>query len=714
MRIKHFLLVCFLTMLAVTALAAVEGPASFASDCFSDPVIAEYTVKNELAETLEYSITIEGAANNFDVHITPDKLTLKPEEEGTFYLFIKPCCWAKPGVYTLTLKATSAKKTYTKQISFRVLESRKVILSVQPKELVLGQCEDAEAIVKVENKSPIREEIELSIEGSAADLLTLSTERVIVDAASTKEVVVKAKAPCKTQEKELSASIKAHIKETEIESEKVLKVKLTDKQIIVLEKKDFEACNDVDEVKTLKVKNEGRAEDKLSLSLSGPKWIKLKQKSLSLEPGEEKEIELEFLRTEDEGGFTFELKAHSELYDKETSSKYKVLLKDCYKVSIEKVSGKEEACLEEKKLTYKFKLKNERDKQITVSLSLQGLKGKLDKTELVLSPKEEKEVTATLNIAKETPGKKTLKLALTSAEFSDSAKFPIKLSDCYALKVDSSEIEKEIELELSPQLCPQSKLLTLAAENIGTKEQEVHIKFEGIDWVYLQPKEMKLKPKESKPFYLYVSPAITEQAGTYEGTLTVEAKDYKREFPVKVRISAVTLPEKLSIAAEAEVEETIIEQERTVKAKITLVNTSDCKLEVLDINAQGIEASFEPEQFTMDENASVEITATIYLGKGYDKNKVELPLVLLTDRGIVKKRIVIDLQKETVTEITPEESPVETPAAPAPQAVVAPQIANILLLLFLAIVAVAIVILAYYAYTKEKAAEAKKGKGEKK
>ncbi len=710
MRIRAGILIAFLLLLA-GAFASIEGPSELEGSCFSkDPVIAEYTLTNNYKETIEYKITIAGITNNFDAYIKPESVVLGPGKKKSIFLFIRPCCYTKPGVYTLALKVSSIKGTFSKEIKFEVLESIKISLDVEPAELTLGQCEEREATVRIENKSPIKETIVLSIEGSAKSLLSLSSEEVSIAEDSNKEVALKAKAPCKTTEAEKTANIIARIKGTEIETEKAIKITLTDKQIVKLEKKSFEACNDVEETKTLKIRNEGRAKDKLSLSIDGPKWIKLEQTSVTIEPGEEAEVSLKFMRTNEEGDFNFTIIANSVLYEKTTVMSYIVTLKDCYKVTIAKVSGKEKACLEDGKLAYGFLLKNEKNSEITLALSIGGLKGELDKSEVTLRPEEGKEIVATVDISKESAGKKKLTLNANSEEFSKSLTLDIELKDCYALNVDARELSKELTLEVGPQLCPQSKLLTLKATNTGTKEQEVKVSVTGIKWIYLEPKEFELEAGKSKEFYLYVSPAVTEQAGDYEGLLTVEARDYKKEFPIKVKLVAATLPEKIGVAAEAEVEETIIEQERTVKAKIKLLNTSDCPLEVLDINSEKYSVTFEPEQFTMDKNASIEITTTIYLGKGYDKNTVELPLVILTDRGVIKKNIIINLLEETVTEIETETPVEETPGAPAGQAVAAPQVANIVVLLFLAIVAVIIVILAYYAYTKEKAGEETQGK----
>jgi len=721
MRAKFGIIIAFLLLLA-GAFASIEGPSKLEGKCplktGDEPTIAEYVLTNPYKETLEYRVTIEGIENRFTVFINSKEIKSKgdyltvvlgPNEKATLIVYIAPCCRTRPGTYTLALKASSTKGTFSKEIKFEVLESIKISLDVEPAELTLGQCEEKEATVRIENKGPMAT-IMLSIEGSAKSLLSLSSEEVSIAEDSNKEVALKVKAPCKTTEAEKTASIIARIKGTEIEAEKGIKITLTDKQVVKLEKKTLEACNDVEETKTIKIRNEGRAKDKLNLSIDGPEWIKLEQTSITIEPGEEAEVSLKFMRTNKEGDFNFKIIANSVLYEKTTDEEYKVALKDCYKVAIEKSSGKEKSCLEDGKLTYKFLLKNEKNSEITLALSIEGLKGELSQREVTLRPKEEKEIIATVDISKESAGTKKLTLNASSEQFSESLTLELELEDCYALSVDTHELAKELTLEVGPQLCPQSKLLTLKTTNTGTKKQHVKVSVTGIKWIYLEPKEFELEAGKSKEFYLYISPAITEQAGDYEGLLTVEAKDYKKEFPIEVKLVAATLPEKIGVAAEAEVEETIIEQERTVKAKIKLLNTSDCPLEVLDINSEKHTVTFEPEQFTMDKNAGVEITTTIYLGKGYDKNTVELPLVILTDRGVIKKNIVINLAEETVTEVETETPAEETPKAPAGQAVAAPKIENIIVLLFLAIVAVVIVILAYYAYTKESAAESTKKK----
>jgi|GEM_PF-6643206 len=716
---KKSLLIWVLLIIAANAFAAIEGPDSFKASCFSDPVMQEYTITNDFSEKTEFTISLDYTKANFDIKSVPPlpyKVSLEPSQSTSLSLFIKPCCCAEPGDYVLTIKASSSKGEFTKKIRFEVKEAGKLLLSIDPSEMQLSQCEEKNATLSIESTSQASADIILSIKSDSPGLFELSQKELRIEPNGKKTVTLKVKAPCQLTPGKKTAEINAKTIENQcpkLEGKTSATVELVDKQNIEIEKKSFDICNDIEQTKTIKIKNLGPRKDELTLGIDGPQWILLQQKTVSIDAGKEAEISVKFLKSTAEGKFSFTLKAHSVLYNKDSAEQFEVSLKDCYKVTIEKVAGKEKACIEDKSLEYKFEIKNVKNTEITLSLALAGgLKGTLDSDKITLRPEETKALKATIDVSNEKPGKKAFAIKLTSPEFSDAVDVNFNLEDCYALNVDAKAIEREIKLEVSPELCPQSVLLELKATNTGTKEQNVKLSLTGAKWLYLEPTSLKIAPAETKPFYIYVSPAITETAGSYTGTLLVEALDYKKEFPIKINLVSVTLPQKIGIETKAEIEETMVEQEKTVKAKIVLINTSDCMLEVSDVKAEKYNVSFKPTKFTMDKNASVELVATVSLGK-LDLNKIEVPIVVTTDRGPIRKTVVIDLVGKKVTEApieptvtaTPSETttPV-TPAAPAPQAVAAP-ITNVIVLLFLAVVAIVIVILAYYAYKKEKAEE---------
>ncbi|MEM4662919.1 MAG: hypothetical protein QXM75_02775 [Candidatus Diapherotrites archaeon] len=718
--------------------AAIEGPDSLSASCFSDPAMPVYTLTNDFAERTEFTISIDYKADVFDIKTVPQlpyKISLNSGESTTIRLFVKPCCCANPGKYTITLKASSYKGDIVKKIDFEVKEAGQLKVTIEPQEIQLGQCDEKTATVTVENFSQAIANVVLSMNTDSPQLFELSAKELRLEANSKKSITLKVKAPCQFTQAKKTLEVIASTVENECPKmlgKASITVELTDKQNIEIEKKAFDVCNDIEQTTSIKIKNLGPRKDELSLSIEGPEWVVLQQKTITIEGGKEGEAIIKFLRNNSEGKFSFTIKAHSNLYDKDTIQQFEMNLKDCYKVEIEKFSGKEKACIEDNTLEYVFEVKNPKSTEITLTLTLSGMKGTLSSTTLTLKPQEMKEIKANIDVSGEKPGKKSFTIKIESPQFSDLLKVDFELEDCYALSVDSRAIDKDIKMEVSPELCPQSTLLELKVTNIGTKEQNVRLSLTGARWLYLEPTTFKLAPKEIKPFYIYVSPPITEPAGNYTGTLLVEANDYKKEFPIRVNLASVTLPQKIGIETSAKVEETIIQQERTVKAKIKIMNTSDCTLEVSDIKAEKYDVTFSPTKFTLDKNGYTEITATVSLGK-LDLNTIEVPIVVTTDRGLIKKTVAIDLVKKEVSELPVKVTPtaittatptvtatptdknvLASPAAPVGEATAEPM-TNIIVLLFLAVIAVVIVILAYYAYKKEKSEETsekneKKGK----
>ena len=695
-----------LLMGVISANAQISGAESFSGDCFGDPVMAKYTIKNTFSSTAEFTLTLEDAENNFDYYIVPEKITLEPGKQGTFYLFIKPCCWTKPGTYILTLKASSSIGTYTKKITFEVKETREVVLRMEKESVTLGQCEEATVKIFIENRSPVKETVMLSIESDYNDI-GLSAQEITLDANTAKEVELTIKAPCKTTIKSFDVKVIGKIKGTEITNETSLKVYFIDKQVVEILTDSIEACNDIDQTKEIIVRNAGRAKDVLSVTLDAPEWVQLIDKEIQIDANSEAAIKVNILRSDaNEGSYTINVKLSSKIYSKDTNKAIELKLKDCYRIIVSDISGKEKACIEEGKLKYKFRVKNESEEKVSLTASVSGIKAEVTPESLELDVGEEATVEAIVDASNETPGTKELKLKLASEKFTIEHFREFTLEDCYALSIDAAEFKEGATLEVSPQLCPQSALIEVKVTNIGTKKQRVTAKLEGPEWVYLEPKKLYLDPQESDSYYIYVSPAATEKAGNYTAELTIKAEDFEETYKMPIALKAVTLPEKIDITAEQEYAETIVEEKRTVKAKMRFKNTSSCMLEVKSIKSLTYDANFSPSEFTLDINKDIAIDVTVILPKDFNENYLELPVLITTDRGDIRKTIRIQLiaEEETPVEevtITPEETPTET--VPEATVTTTPPTGKAVLaapwnLIIIGIIALAIIIGAYYKY----------------
>ncbi len=703
-----------------------EGDFELGGDCFK--ITQEtYVFQNNSAGTKNYTLTATGDGKDWinvsgkQIALEPLKFTLKAGESKEMPAFIKPCCCTLPKTYTIGLKVTGG-EDLTQVISFRVKDSRKISLALEPEIVEIGQCEKGEVTITVKNESQITEDYRLEVSGINEGWLELATTEFSLEKDSEREIKMFIQPPCDQKLGEYAGTLTVKIDECpELSEQAEVKVKIVDKQYIAIgskEELEFGICNDVQEEREITVENLGRAEDSLKISIEGPDWMQLREKAMTIKAGEKKTLHLLLVESDaDEGEYTATITAQSTKYGKETSAELKVMTEDCYNLTVEKTKGAEEACIENP-LSYEFSLTNPKDTEISVSLSVEGLSATVNPKTLTLRPKESKSVTAAFDLEKEKPGKKEFALKVLSDNFKTSRTYGFELMNCYDLLVDYDGIREPIEIVISKGICQWEEVFTLKATNTGTMEQEVEISAGKVEWVTVEPAALDLKPDETKEFYVYVTPPLQTEEGSYTEILAVKARDYSREQRIKIDVSKVE-GEKPCLEAGSELEETIVTEEKTVKVKVMLTNTGNCALNITGVSSKAYSAAFEFEPFTLERGEEKVVNATLQLGKGFDAEEVELPLSIQTDRGILTQNVTVSLVEEaeeetpgaeTGEEKTEEAGEEEEEAMPGGLLVLAPGTVNLLILLFLAIVAVVIVMLAYYAYAKTPSASGR-GKG---
>ncbi len=672
---KYTLLGLFLIILSLGAKADfVSGEFELEGTCF-DTVLAKYDFKNNWTETITYKLTAKGDGAEW-VNVNgkwigwetgtrdragPLVFELKPGETRVLIAYFGPCCYTKPGEYTIGLQYSSEKGVKTREIKFTVLESRKIELEIEPQKATIGQCEETEFEATVRNKSQLDETISLEFLGMDGEWLEIEKSEFMIEAGGEQQTTLKVEPGCMEGLGEYKGTARAKIKNTELFVEEDFFIEIIDKQEIKIMDREFTACNDVDEKKTITIKNSGRAEDLLALSIKGPDWVHLREKSVSLNAGEEKQITLDFLGTDaSETSASFTLTAESAVYGKTTAKAFGVEVKDCYKLGIEKVSGAEKSCIENP-LFFEFKAKNLSEKEVNVTAGITGLKAEIVPSSFSLEAGEEKTINAEFGFSGEIPGSKSFTLDIESENFSFSKEYGFGLEDCYAIEIGHEELCKGVEVTTGLEVCPQEKIITSTVKNTGTKSQVVLIEITGLGWVFVEPEELALNPGEEKEFYTYFIPPVNAKEGTFTVSFKASAKDFLEKAAINVKVKHIGPEEEIGISAESEIEEEIIETKKTVKARINLVNTGSCKLSVSGITApEGV--SFDFESFELDVNEKKTITATIFLGEETEAEEVSVPITITTDRGVIKKELNVSLKEETaeVGDIEGAETPAET------------------------------------------------------
>ena len=692
-------------------------------------VFTTYEFTNNWAQTLTYRIKAVGDGAgwvNFNgKNLSEEELVfeLKAGESKDLYAFVNPCCYTKQGEYVIGIEYKSAKGTKTQEINVTVPECRTITLDVEPKKSVVGQCEKAEFEVKLSNQSIASENIEIEIEGIAEEWLDISgPTSFLLEKDGEKTLTVTVDAPCTAQLRKYPGKAIAKIKDTEFSVSDEFVFEIEDKQGILIgtaEQRDMKACNDLKDEKIISIKNNGRAKDALSLSIEGPEWAELKQKAVILDPDESKNITVYLNKGDiEEKGFTFTLKAESQIFNKETEQIFHVEVKDCFALGFGKAAGAEEACLEEG-LEYEFVVQNVKENDSEIKVGIEGMNAEITPTEFSLESGKEKTVKAVFDLSKETAGNKEFIVKVSGENFELEKSYVVKLNDCYAILLDPEKFSEGHLIEVGTQICPQASIITSKVTNTGTKENTVTIKYTGPEWVLIQPTEMALAPGETKEFYAYFNAPITAEEGDFVVEAHLTATDYVETALSKLKVKQIKA-ELIDVTADTELEEEIIETSTTIKAKINLKNTGNCSLEIKGITAEGFEVEFDSKAFVLDINEEKKVVATVFLGENFKGEEVTLPVTIETDRGFIKKTVKVNMSEEEVSieetiqepQATIETGGEETEAAvmPASLASLGNATVNMVILLFLAIVAVVIVILAYHTYTKPPI----KGKGNEK
>jgi len=691
-------------------------------ECCQSTGFLTYEFTNNWAQTQVYRFSVVGDNTEWITLLGVDGgVELGAGESKELLAVIGPCCDTKQGEYVIGIEYSSAKGTKTQEINVTVPECRTVVLSVDPERSVVGQCEKAVFEVKLSNQSIASEEIELEIEGIASEWLHIEgATEFLLEKGREKTINVTVDAPCTAQLREYQGKAIAKIKNTELSVSDKFVFEVEDKQDILIgtaEQKDMKACNDLIDEKVISIKNNGRTKDALSLSLEGPEWIELKQKAVILDPDESKNITVYLNKGDiEEKGFTFTLKAESQIFNKETEQIFHVEVEDCFALGFGKATGAEEACLEEE-LEYEFVVENVKENDSKIKVSIEGMTASIEPNEFSLESGKEKTVKAVFDLTQETAGNKEFTVKVDGENFELKKSYIVKLNDCYAIALDHEEFSKDHKIEVGTQICPQPSIITSTVTNTGTKANTVTITYTGPEWVLIQPTELELTPGETKEFYVYFNVPITTAEGDFVVETTLTATDYTEKGTANLSVKQIKA-ELIDVTAESELEEEIVETSTTIKAKIHLKNTGNCSLEIKGIKAEGFKVEFDSEAFVLDINEEKKVVATVFLGENFEGEEVTLPVTIETDRGLIKKTVKVNMAEEEVsieetiqepeeTKTAETEGKKESAAMPAGLAALGNTTVNMVILLFLAIVAVVIVILAYHTYTKPTT----KGKG---
>jgi len=364
----------------------------------------------------------------------------------------------------------------------------------------------------------------LGIEGIPSLWVSIASPEFLLKEGKSRQVTLAIEPECDAKVKEYSFKIRAGIRGTSFSTQKTGKIVLEDSQPVAIIAPGLSACNDSETSAEVRIKNNGRLQDGLKLSVTGQKWIEVNPDEITLDAGEEGKAKLVFRKNAKAAGqYSFTLKAYSEKFGKGTEVQLSASLQDCFDISVESftvngaVSQAPTVCLEEKPV-YAFSLQNTGNEAVGLNAIVDGLDAVAMPGKIAMAKGETKELTVELDLENEEPGDKDFSLVLQSDNFSLSKEFTLKAVDCYALDVDFSELEAGIALDAN---C-KSEAFTVKVKNTGTREQTVSVSVQGPGWISFEPVRQAVSPGSSKEVYFYMSPPYDVKEGKHTATAVAQ------------------------------------------------------------------------------------------------------------------------------------------------------------------------------------------------
>ena len=407
MDLKTLLMGAMLLFAATTAYSA-----ELTGTCGTASIQCDLTVKN--MQVCNDSPTIEDFSARFsgDVgswfNVIPDRFTLAPGECTQLRIYTVASCYANPGTYSAML-IVQGKEAVTTTCTFDLSQGHFLDVEVEPQTHNATQCEEKNYSIHITNNTIVEnqntERADITVIGMPQEWYELEARSILIPKGETETVNLRVTAPCDADFGAYPFTVRAATPNPAFYGEDTAEYVISQGQgVQILPSAGFtgttaQACLEESTEAKVKIVNNGRLADTLRLTLTGPQFVGLGTQTLSLAPGEEKEVAIRMAQTGSaaEGSHEMTLGLQSMIYDYSTSKTFAVELGDCYNVQVAKTAGDEIVCAEDTPL-YSFELTNDKSRQIEFTLGISGIATDLQRREFTLEPGESMDVDALLQV----------------------------------------------------------------------------------------------------------------------------------------------------------------------------------------------------------------------------------------------------------------------------------------------------------------------------
>lgn len=468
-------------------------------------------IRNEgdVADTYELSLQLPGAEWSGFIYSSERKITLGPGEEKRIEpVWITPGCSVKPGSYTVTFRAKS--KTYGEErertLSIEILKCHQVDLQLQ-KTAETCRGMPIELGMNITNYGKYGERF--SPEASV-DWAKFSSDTISVKSGETKPITMTLE-PSMDMTGTKSITVTLESLDSYAEDSEEFRLRIDDCYSFQasLEPASQSVCKGRPANYVLRIGNTGSRED--SYSVYAPDWVSPDSDSITLAPGEGRDLVLE-AKAIGTGEFHFNItviSARHPLYPELRKVVGGIAdARECRGVAVVISPPSSEICGGEGS-EYQVTVKN--IGTVTDTFILETPLGELEQDKIALEPGKSEVVRLTIEPGSVSPGSRKVKVKASSDGVYDEDEADLIVENCYSAGITLTPD--------SASVCPCSSLeFEAELENLGKLPDNYSFSFTSPDNMSGADFEetLELLPGESETFRLAIPIPCDTKAGTYK------------------------------------------------------------------------------------------------------------------------------------------------------------------------------------------------------
>lgn len=661
MKLK--LIVLGLMLLFIAFALAGNARAVTLSGNFSGTAYQQETIVNSynLCNTDETSrvLTLKAIGSNSSwISIGQDSTAYSVNECRTIFAFITPHPYASAGNYNIQLIVNN-ESIYSNFFKLTVLQGHTISLTLNNSNQTASQCEAKTFSLTIKNTGKFNETVSLSEEGIPSTWTNFSQNSFALNKGASKNIALTVQSPCNQKLDVYDFKIKAMIDDTDFSITKNASIELKNGQTIqITSLNNIDACIDLDTKTDISFKNNGKFNDEIKIELlNAPNWMKLSQNTLSINAGQIQKIQLITIKTNaEQKTYNPAIKVTSTKFGTNYQKELNVALNDCFNLKIEKVSGKEETCIEDN-LSWEFELTNTGKQSANFVLKTAGLNAKLDKSSIVLSPGQKQTVTAKFDLSKETAAKKAFTLTADSENFSSQKSFQVNLLNCFDAKISAPDLSLCKEVQGADKI---------EVQNTGTLNQTYNLNISP-SWIEAKQSSIALNAGEKKSIDLLIKTPSKNIEQSYKIILSNDKMKQEIEKEISLKTDQECFG--LSITAAQNNIDINLSEGKKITLKITNNGVASQKIQVFASQEPWV--FFNPKELDIESKASKEVFVYLAPPIDFDLLKKTIIISAKSDKGLeaktslnltfsgAKKVFSIDAETIKVLEIKDDKAVVE-------------------------------------------------------